>query len=755
MVSAPIMTPQAPTVPVVPAARAPRPSRLPTAARGLGELPAPPPHVGHPLLSAQAILAASSLLDAADVSAWWTVGGTVAATIAAPIVAHQRFSEPASPEHDGVARPEINFAWMTALASGSWLTWATATTPWSVAPLATLLIGSGALGSAYGILRWRHDKHNRKQVITRAIAREQAKRDIWEKILAKAGARDITVGASESFRAGVTMSLSLGVGSPDYSSLVTYIPAVERIAAQVTGLPIRPGSIQILRGEFAHEATMIVPTRDVLNEIIEFPELGDGPRSIKDPLVIGQYVDGTPVEVTLRGFHGMFAGMTNYGKSVLLDVHMVQTTRCVDNVTFALAGNKGVRWLRPWLLPWLQGHAAVPPIDWVAGDLDEAALVLLDLYRATDARQAMADNGETGWEPSRENPQTTILIDESTDLLQSTKSFITHKGEKVTFAELLLILVRTSRSEAIQIIFCSQRGTATMMGNNGGDTKSQVGYRVGLRAMGNMTDTNAVFSSNTTGIDLSMLPKGAFYVELEGFDRPKLAKGYWLTPERISKYAIEATAYAGGLDTATAQAMENYAGRWSRPNQLAFLEKVNGGPLRSELMAVLTGHGPASDAASTITGATQGTSDVYAAAGDYDSSEVLNRIKSWADRKEAEHTKDADMALLEQLWEQPEISENARNTSLEALPADTLDLLGALHASGALYAGEEWLPAADIRALAAQELDWPDNSEGDRRIVSALAALGVESKRVTKKKITAYPVDALRAAAEHHKPTDQ
>jgi hypothetical protein len=77
-----------------------------------------------------------------------------------------------------------------------------------------------------------------------------------------------------------------------------------------------------------------------------------------------------------------------------------------------------------------------------------------------------------------DDPQITILIDESPDLLINNKVKTTHKGERVTFSELVLKLVRLARSEAIQIIFLSQRGTATMIGPDGGDVKSQVVYRL-------------------------------------------------------------------------------------------------------------------------------------------------------------------------------------------------------------------------------------------------------------------------------------
>lgn len=700
-------------------------------------------------------LAAGSLLDALSVSPWWMVAGTCVATAVAPWVAAHRFTNP---------RPEAWFAAATAATAGGWLTWSAGTTPWSAPSIAALVIAGGVLGPAYGLLRWRRDKKNQKEIQARAQRRSDAKRAVWVQILAKAGAKDITVGEDTAFKAGFKLELTLGPDAPDFRTLAGLTPGIERIAATATGLPIRPGSIQIERGMLANQAIMIVPTRDVLAETIELPEL-HGPRSINDPIATGQFVDGNDVELRFRGFHGMLAGMTNHGKSAALDVIMAQTTACVDNVTIALAGNKGVRWLRNWLLPWLRGHADRPPVDWVAANIDEALLVLLDIYRAIDARQAMPNNGVNGWEPNVENPQITILVDESTDLLESTKTVKTHKDEKVTFADLLLILVRTARSEAIQVVFCSQRGTATLLGGSGGDLKSQVLYRVGFRAQGNMTDVNAVFSTETNGVELSTLPKGAFYVEMEEYSRPRLAKGFWLTPERIHQYAIENTPYVGGLDTATADCMQHYAGRWTRPHQIAFLEQVNGGPLRPELMDALIAQDPivngiiaqaeagdpgaqqlvkfAEELADQQERQQQGGSD----SDEYDDGDLIARMRAWAEEKANSH----DASMLELMWDQPEIDDAERNTAdATALSANTLVLLGAIHAEGVLYSGEEWIPATDVLGLAVKHLGWPNNPEGGRMVAEALREIGVESTRKGGKRITSYPVEALRVAAEQH-----
>lgn len=779
--SAPLVTPPAfPTTPASPAGR-PRPSRAASARALLVESSAPPPHVGHPLLAFSATMAAGSIVHATGAEPWWLLAAGGAGAVVAGVVTHHRFT---------AAGPEVTFSAVSSAALGGWLAWAAHTTPWSGESIGSLALGTVVLGPLYGLLRWRRGRVGRREVEVRAAVRAEAKRHMWDDILIKAGVKDVHVVEDVAFRAGFMLRLHLGADAPDSKGLAVMTSDIERVAASVTGLPIRSGSIQVDPGQYANEATLIVPTRDVLAEMIPFPDL-HGPRSINDPMVTGQYLDGSEVEVTFRGFHGMFAGMTNFGKSGLLNTHMAQTTRCVDNVTMVCAGNKSVRWLRPWLLPWLRGYAKVPPIDWVAPDIDEALAQLLDIYRAIDGRQAMPNNGKDGWEPSAENPQITIYVDESTDLLESTKTVTTHKGEKVTFADLLLIIVRTARSEAIQVIFCSQRGTATLLGGSGGDLKSQVLYRVGFKALGNMTDVNAVFNTHTTGIDLSTLPKGAWFVELDGFERPRLAKGYWLESERIEQYAIEATQYVGGVDPATAALMKSYAGRWSRPGQLKFLEAVNGGPLRQELVDMLTqptakgapGNAMAAfeqwvkdhHAGEDITqelfeqfiretwqaatpderaafraslGAEAAPAPVEPATGDYDASDAIARIKAWADRKATDQD---DLAVIEAAWAMDPVDEPDPSTAAGGSPtADTLALLAVIAASGALSTGEEWLPAADVRAMAAKHLGWPDNPEGDRRVTEALGAVRIQSTRKGKKKITAYPVAALRTAIQRH-----
>jgi hypothetical protein len=735
----------------------------------LAETPAPRPEVGHPLLAMSATLAAGSVAHAVEAAPWWFLAGGGVASVVSALVAKARFND---------GGPEAVYAATSSAAVGGWLAWASATTPWSAASLGALALGTLIFGPVYGLLRWQRDKANRQEVAARAIARELHKRHTWSTILDKAGSKDITIASERAFRAGFALELILGPASPDFRTLASLTPSIERIAAHETGLPIRPGSIQVERGTYAHQATLVVPTRDVLNELIEFPQVC-GPRSIHDPLPIGQFIDGNEVEVTFRSIHGMFAGMNDAGKSNLLNVHTVLLSQCTDNVTWYIAGNKAVRGLAPWLLPCLHGEIDPStgnpldrtPFDWVAGDWDEAMRMLLNAYRALDGRQAMFANGADKWEPSENDPQITILIDESPDLFASNKVKTTHQGERVTFSSLVLKLVRLARSEAIQIIFLSQRGTATMIGPDGGDVKSQVVYRLGFRATGNMTDVNAVFSTDTTGVELSTLPNGAFYLEQKGYVRPRLAKGYFISPERIKTYAIANAAFVGAVDDRTAALMPDYPQRWTRPNQRELLETIAGRrePGVSSQTAVADteeGNEPMSlnwdELNEMLPQVPQDLIDKVNRA------EELDRVaqKGKEDLAKLTESLTTDLASeideLERRLAMPVVPDEQRNTTTlpaaaqqpagEPLPADTLALLGALAAANLLYTQERWLRSTDILAAVAGMLGWPQNTEGGRRLSAALAPIGVESSResIEGKKYTVYPVVALREAIKRH-----
>lgn len=729
-----------------PPAATPAPARRPssrTATRRLAAAPAPRPELGHPILTANATLAAGSVahLFAADIP-WWMfpAGGTIAAFTAATTTMARLDDSVA----DGL------FAGAVGAGAGGWLAWTAATTPWAPAQLFALAAGSMVLGPAYGLLRWRRTSRARKELEARQKRRAEAKATSWSRILSKAGVKDVTIAATRPFDGGFSLDLLLsGQRSPDFSGLAAALPSIERVAAHVTGLPIRPGTIQCLRGELAHQATLVVPTQDVIGQTIELPDL-EGAATVHEPFSVGQYVGEGEIMVHWRRIHALFVGMNDSGKTEFLHTHIARLTRCTDNVIWLVAGNKSVPLMAPWMLPFVRGEVDRPPFDWPANGIDEGLKVLLDAYRAVDTRQGMYREGAAEFIPTDDQPQITVMVEEAPDLLNSRKRVQAHDGETYTFSELVLKLLRTGRSEGVGVILLSQRGTSTMLGEEGGDLKSQVAYRAGLRIKGNFVDVDSIFTGDTTGVQLQSLPNGAVYVEHGADDRPRLGKGYLTTAEHKRRLAVRHAAYCGGIDPQTAATLTHYAERWQRPATRALLEQIAGGRLPAAVGARI---GPPAEGGGQMTQPDSGA-EPDDMGGGWDSigfqpsahwddaierREAAERIEHDAQNEPSPFDGEFSAEALAELFGQPARDDAERNAGAARPTAPTpagpsataRELLAAVLGSDLMYSMETTIPTADVLAVAADELGWPDNPEGSRRVTAALREVGIETRRTT------------------------
>src|SRR5690606_12259249 len=302
--------------------------------------------------------------------------------------------------------------------------------------------------------------------------RAERKRHQWEQVLHAAGAKGIAIDRTvnddvwthgeRTFPAGFALALDLGDNDTinEARDLTSYPPKTEKQAKRLLGLRLLPGSIQVQPREYAGEAELIVATRDVMNETVHMDDV-HSPRSINDPLLVARLVDGTLVGPNLQQDpHGMFSGQTNFGKTTYLDAHIKELTRCTDNVTWAICGNKPSRFFASWMAPFFEaepdpytGTPCQPIFDWIAGTYDEAWNMLCDAYKAVLYRQSTAAaNKDEKWHATAEAPAITIVIDESPDLLESKARREAFDGERYTVSDLIVKLVRLARSENIHII---------------------------------------------------------------------------------------------------------------------------------------------------------------------------------------------------------------------------------------------------------------------------------------------------------------
>lgn len=806
-----------PPAPADPQPVPPRPRRAPRPASSPDpDGPTRADIISHPLLAGEALAALGGVGHLADLPPTAAAVGGATLTAASAFAAHERYA------HLGTTAGTLG----AGAAATAWMHHAMADTPWSLTALCTLAVATATSIPLYGLVRWRQTEASEKVVAARRAENAEKRRHSWEEVLNAAGVKGVYIDRTlhdgqewihgeRRFPGGFSLALTFGANANvnEARDMASYVPAIQRMARIKLGLRLRPGAIQVLPREYSGEAEMVVPTRDILSETFYAPE-DYSPRSIYDDLVVGRLVDGTPAVVNLQQDpHGLFSGATNSGKTTYLDAHIYELTRCIDNRTWAICGHKPSRFFASWMAPFFEAHPdpvtgqpCEPIFDWIAGDLEEATRMLLDAYKAVDWRQtSAAGSKDEKWKATPESPAITIVIDESPDLLESTERVTTHRGEKVTFSELVLKLVRLARSENIHVIMLTQRGTMSLMGDKGSDIKSQLTYRAGFKAQSSV-ELTAVFATDTTGVKLEGLPPGAYYLERTGFARPVLAKGLYLPKERKMEIARQHSRYAGPIDDWTAEQLDYYAERWTRESQQEFFRELCKNPVRTVPGTPLGTAPAAATSTSEAPAETEPTNGMQAFEqwmnehhpGQPPTNERLSEFMQWAwdntsddDKRTAgldptipldttpsssgsddDEQRRAEVAFIESLFyapaAEPDRPTGAHDGPVEVesiavaninpdLDDDIRQLLGAIAASGLLTTEDEYLTSDELNDIATEHLGWPFGTDGKAMVAAALRKVNVERhgrKRITvgdkTKRCTVYLVADLRAALDAH-----
>lgn len=708
--------------------------------------------------------------------------------------------------------PSTWFAFAASLSGGVWLTLCTAFSPYNGILIGALVLAACAFGFLYSNVRQVQAKEEAIQVEVRKAQYAEARRSTWETILSKAGVRDVRIDREyndNGFTKGekitngsLILRLILGDEAPTFKGLLVFLQDIEKAAASRVSHPVRTGSFQLQQpAQQANVAELIIPTKDILDELIPTPRW-TGPRSIKDGLIPGRAVDSTDfVMHVLKNGHGMFTGKTEAGKTNVLNAHLFETTRCTDNVNWYIVGKaKAIRGLKPWLRPWLMKmphpkdptKTINPVLDWVAPSWEEACLMLLDAYKAVGVRQELGGIEDTDdqWNVTDDTPHISIFIDESPDLLLDERKFPIEAfdGKRYTFGELLVNVLRLARSEAIRVYLLVQKATNSMLGLDAGDIRSQVTYRIGLRANGTI-EINSTFNSETTGIELNDLPDGAFYGERKGDKRPVLCKSFRYEAEDIEWAAIHHAEYAASLDQGTADGLDYYAERWTRPNQQDFFRTLmrRGGGIYSKKSG---SEAPAGGTATAVLDPdTADLEDMLKVEPDMSDPDIA---KMWQAMKDAGYLDKDDDAPVDQTGpagptdtppptggtgggaggaQDGDLSDDERDMFAELTKVfeqpepDPLspearalvDLIG----SSELEFARGWLFTSDLRAAVIEAGLWPDQNDNliDQTISNVMAELGLTKENKGKsrvpdetgRKVTGFNATMLRQALHQYR----
>ena len=471
-------------------------------------------------------------------------GAVTAVTTAATTVAAVAKGKEERAQSDGRLRgytgPQLTYISACTCATGSWITWCSSTLPWGPSTASPWVTGTWLAGSLAAWLLYPWYRYSRRhEIAADHAARHQQETEPdqevhteWEEIFHTAlGNRWVHEASRIETPGGYLLRVELpDDGRVTYDMVNTKLKTISTIAGRRLGL--RSGALRMEHASNDGEFLFHVTERDVLAELVPLPDDLSLIES-NNPFDIGLHEDATEMYWDFLR-HGMIIGLTDSGKSNLLNVIIKKGGQMVDTLLWVI-DPKGGRMVRPWLEPFLTGETNRPIIDWVAtntGRREEGArspaeyYLLLDTALAEAERRSSLGLGGEKVTTSCDLPRIVVIIDECADVLKD--PYLHQK---------CLDLVRKGRSEGIYLLLAGQRGTVTMMGS--GDLKSQIGNTAGL-GVRSAADASSVFPNNP---EVSkMLPKlqhaGTLAVQLGTKSRPVPGKTYRIEYEEIGGLAV-------------------------------------------------------------------------------------------------------------------------------------------------------------------------------------------------------------------------
>jgi hypothetical protein len=431
--------------------------------------------------------------------------------------------------------------------------------------------------------------------------RKEMKR--WEYMFETVGCPGVKVTSLASQRTGRVLRLQL----PRATGAVTLESLQQAAGRMCVILRLPKNRIEFEELDHAGDIQMRLRERDVLGEIKTLPPEHYA-STINEPFAVGVQEDGSIATIHLRNLHAMIIGMTDAGKSNLINVILTQIAHCRDAIVWVI-DMKGGRVARPWLQPWIEGRTQEPVIDWVATTREEAQRMIRCFIAAIQAR-AESGIGGSKITPSVALPQIILITDEMADLFginRGTKSEVGDSATNNQFIRWGEEITQKGRSEACVTMWASQRGVAAMAGSANMKANCKLRIMLGVadenegryanaanttaqKRAASMIDTPGA-GVITTGKKGSLLVK--FYLH-DHPEKPGTKTGESLCDDGcvpscpIYKTALETGSVRPRIDRMTATAMgEDYALRWTK-------DRI-GNLARRLIPAGTGGHGPAGD----------------------------------------------------------------------------------------------------------------------------------------------------------------
>jgi S-DNA-T family DNA segregation ATPase FtsK/SpoIIIE len=393
-------------------------------------------------------------------------------------------------------------------AGGAWLTVAIKIGP-STSPLPAL----GVAGTIVCAIPWW--EHHRR----RAKVRVERTLEGWPDVADASGLTGTRVVSALVDAWGWTARIALPRGQTA-DQVIAAVPAIE------SGLGIAPGAARAEPDPHrADRAYLRVLDSDPHANAIGYPRPQPGTASITRPVPLGLWDDGTVTDVLLLRRNALIGGITDSGKSNLLNVVMAYLVACPDVIIWGIDLKGGME-----LGPWAACLANLATTPQQATNLLKEAVAEIDMR----AREQVA-RGERLREPGYDDPALLIVIDEYAEM----------PDEAAEYAD---SVARLGRAVAVNLLAATQRPTQKAMRNNA--VRSQMDVRICLRVR-ERRDVTLILGEGmlAAGWHAHKLDQpGKFLITARGpqYAVPRPARAYLITDTDVASIVSEYGRYHRG-----------------------------------------------------------------------------------------------------------------------------------------------------------------------------------------------------------------
>lgn len=351
-----------------------------------------------------------------------------------------------------------------------------------------------------GIPWWTHRRRREKVRIKRVV-------EAWPDIAEHCRIPGVEIKSVDIDEWGWTAHIRLNRGA----TVTALVAATESLDG---AFRVAPGSVRILADpKRADRAHMRVMERNPHAETIPYPQRS-GPATIADPVPLGYFENGEPVEVPIFASHTLVGGATGGGKSGVVNALLTGIVRCPD-VRIVGVDMKGGMELRPW-------RSCIDTIAFT----QEQAIDLTAWVRQEVERRAeqLAVEGLRSWPVSKKRPALLLLVDEFAELPPEAKANIDS-------------ISRLGRATGVSLLLATQRPSQKTLGGEAivGQMTTKISMRLNLKKEIRFILGDGMAAAGWRPDRLTV--DGTFLIHNRAYQQPMRARAFWISDTDVAATA--------------------------------------------------------------------------------------------------------------------------------------------------------------------------------------------------------------------------